>query len=187
MKFSLIKTSAAILLAGMLGISGTEIALAHEHPNNVTFKNSQMGEYRVFQNLTEKQLVEAFRVIESIPDEILAKGDSQLLQEWYASLKQTRVNWVACGSAIGLAIVTNFTPAKIVKIKSAIKTLGGAVTFAKKVYSVYKKARAKGLTRKTSLNSAITQAARAAGPDVREALLDLFGVGAVVGACGIGE
>ncbi|MDT3766529.1 hypothetical protein QS713_00365 [Gleimia hominis] len=130
---------------------------------------------------------DAFSAIERIPDEVLAKNDPQALKAWYESLGQDRVNWIACGSAIGLAIVTNFTPAKIVKIKSAIKTLGGAVTFAKKVYSLYKKARAGGLTAKTALNAAITGGAQAAGPDVKEALLDLFGVGAVIGACGIGD
>ncbi|WIK64529.1 hypothetical protein [Gleimia hominis] len=134
-------------------------------------------------NLIEEQLFDAFQHIESIPDEILAKDDPQALQDWYYALPRERVNWIACGAAIGLAVVTNFSPAKLIKIKSAIKTVGGAVTFAKKVSSIYKKTRLRGLIKKSALNAAVTDAAKAAGPEVQQFSIELFNSRNVYRAC----
>lgn len=183
----LAKAATACACTIALSFTTVGVASASEHPTCATHNVLQVSRYAALQEVTENQLIEVFSAIESIPDEVLAKNDSQALRSWYSSLRQDRVNWFTCGSAIGFAIISNFTPARIVKIKSAIKTVGGAVTFAKTVYSVYKNARSKGLTARTALNAAVTQAAKAAGPDVREALLDLFGIGAVMGACGIGD
>lgn len=89
----------------------------------------------------------------------------------------------ACAGAVGYAAVTNLTPAKILKVKSAIKTVGGATKFVKKMKPAYKAARKAGKSKTKSVQAAAAKAASNAGPDTKEALLDFFGISTIVGSC----
>lgn len=88
----------------------------------------------------------------------------------------------SCAGSVGYAAVTNFTPAKILKVKSAIKTVRGATKFIKKWNLLIKLLEKLGKEKK-AVKAVAKKAARKAGPDTREALLDLFGVTTIVSAC----
>ncbi|SDG27796.1 hypothetical protein SAMN04488689_1122 [Paenibacillus sp. cl6col] len=73
--------------------------------------------------------------------------------EWFNTNTEFRVSEyqtsgiVGCTSAVGLAIAALvFAPAKITKIKDAIKAAGGTVKFVTKVLETYKVAKGMGLS-----------------------------------------
>lgn len=154
----------------------------------------------------DPDLVAALSFIESIPEEVTS-GSQEEYDAWIrenlpdelqtadgsgavsvnGAIQVRSVNWVACGSAVGTAIVINLTPAKAVKIRSLIKAGGGAVTFARTFKSAYDSARATGLTRSSAMNAAANRAASAAGPETRTALLEFFAISSVAAACGLGD
>ncbi|MBT1018079.1 hypothetical protein KJY77_02850 [Canibacter sp. lx-72] len=188
------KKSMNTLLSGTitlaLSFTGLSAASAVEYQPNSTQTIAAENNYEPeFEELffNETELARAMQFIENIPDDVLLSGDQQALLEWYDDLPTTRVNWLACGSAIGYAIITNFTPAKILKVKSAIKAVGGAIPFVKTAWNIYKKARAAKMSKSAALKQAINGGAKAAGSDVKKALLELFGITAVMAACGLGE
>ena len=82
-----------------------------------------------------------------------------------------------------LMIVINFTPAKIVKVRSALKSVGGARTFVTSLRPYFQMAREDGSSRGNALQTAVRYATQDASPHTREALLDLFGLSAVIGSC----
>lgn len=90
----------------------------------------------------------------------------------------------ACAGALGQAALMLFTPAKLLKVKAALKAAGGAITFIKKFNSAYKTFRHKEKKpHTTAIYQAVQRAAATAAPEAREALADLFGISIVVGAC----
>lgn len=145
----------------------------------------------VQQQEVDPEMEEVFIFIESIPDEVLM--DEEAYDQWIQENMPTkwttseRVNWVACGAAAGAALVGSLPPAKILKLKQTFKAAGGAIKFFKKFKPVYDKARNSG----KSYRDAVGEGAKVAGgeswPEIQQALLDFFAVGAVAGACGVGE
>ncbi|WP_445002022.1 hypothetical protein [Exiguobacterium alkaliphilum] len=160
-----------------------------------------MGVASAEEELSEEdlELIELLTAIENMPDEIILQGEDAIkahlesevsfhleLNENGESVvfRVASVSSIAgCVGAVGTALVVNFTPAKILKIKSALKSVGGATKFVKAVKPYYQMSREDKLSKTASLNQAVRLAAKDAGPDTREALLDLFGVSSVVGSC----
>ncbi|OBY78770.1 hypothetical protein BBG47_14915 [Paenibacillus sp. KS1] len=76
-----------------------------------------------------------------------------------------------------------FAPAKIAKIKDAIKAGGGTVKFVTKVLETYKVAKGMGLSTMEAIKMGVQDAAKTAGQEIIDALLGLFGAGAIYSAC----
>lgn len=94
----------------------------------------------------------ALAAIERIPDDVIQRG-SDAIMEWFNTNTEFRISEygtsgiVGCASAIGLAVAALvFAPAKITKIKDAIKAAGGTVKFVTKVLETYKLAKGMGLS-----------------------------------------
>ena len=150
-------------------------------------------------NEQDLQLIEILTAIENMPDEVIMQGEEAIktylenevsfplgLEEGQglSDVRMASIGSIAgCVGAVGTAIVVNFTPAKILKIKSALKSVGGATKFVKAIKPYYKMSREDKLSKTASLKQAVRLAAKDAGPDAREALLDLFGVSSVIGSC----
>ncbi|MDQ1147927.1 hypothetical protein QE429_004754 [Bacillus sp. SORGH_AS 510] len=90
----------------------------------------------------------------------------------------------ACVAAIGVAVLSNAIPiAKILKIKSALKTVGGATKLVTKLITEYREYRKFGYSRKASFQEAWYFATNAYGSDLRNTLLTLFNIGDVYYNC----
>ncbi|HAT4309589.1 TPA: hypothetical protein I9080_003459 [Clostridium perfringens] len=139
-------------------------------------------------NLGEKEF-KILNAIENIPDEIIASG-SDSINEYFKEkgINEIKVSdkvrkkrgVVGCISAVGIAVVVNFTPAKIAKVKSVLKAVGGAAKFVKKTVGLYNKFKA------TKAKLAAAKAAvSAAAQNIsgREILLELFSLGSVYSEC----
>lgn len=139
--------------------------------------------------VNEAELIGALSLVEDMPDDVIDTGDAAI-EEWLrarGALEPTgeirpQFNIFACVGAVGAAILT-LGPAKIVKIKSALKAAGGVVTFVRKYKRAYDAARRDGQSIGASVRRGVREGASAAGPELQEALLDLFGISAVIGAC----
>lgn len=151
-------------------------------------------------SLQDEHLIELLTAIENMPDHVIEQGNHAIehyleketdfdfntneLSNGEIAIQPAGIGGIAsCVGAVGTAVVVNFTPAKIVKIKSALKAVGGATKFVKSLKPYYKMSREDKLSKTASLKQAVKLAAGDAGPDAKEALLDLFGVSAVIGAC----
>ena len=96
-------------------------------------------------------------------------------------------DWANCIGVAGMAALTNALPiTKIVKIKSTFKALGGVTTAISQIHTNFKYHRSKGRSVKNSLDRAIDDIVdkNKLGADAKQALLEFFGVSAVIGACG---
>ncbi|MDO5633390.1 MAG: hypothetical protein Q4G34_00750 [Micrococcus sp.] len=94
------------------------------------------------------------------------------------------VNIANCVSTIGLTLLTGVIPiTRLVKIRQVFKAAGGVTKFVTTFSAAYKRAKARRLSTRRAINQAVNEAARAAAPDARAALLDLFGITAIYGAC----
>lgn len=152
-------------------------------------------------NKEEQDLIKLFEAIEKMPESVINKGSAAIEKYMY---EQTGIHYssdasksmsnqsfrsagvgdiLSCTGAIGYALVTNLTPAKVLKVKSALKSVGGATTFVKSLIPYYKMARADKMSRTKALRTAVSYAAKDAGPAAKEALLDFFGIAGIAGAC----
>lgn len=152
---------------------------------------------------SEAELEKIFKAVEDIPMSVARQGE-QATTKWLenylgekvtlvSSVPPTKtsdntsvrsVNVVGCVSAVGIALAGNFfAPAKLLKVKSAIKAAGGATTFVKTLISTYKAARAAKATKQAAISKGINAAAKAAGPEAKAALLDFFYIGSIYSAC----
>lgn len=149
----------------------------------------------------EYAMIEMLSAIENMPDEVIAQG-SEAIEEYLnqevdfpiksaAPIKNSGLSTrsmnplelAGCASAIGGALITNLTPAKVLKAKSAIKAVGGATTFVKRLKPYYTMSREDGMSKSKAMRQAVSMAAQDAGPETRKALSELFAIGAVLGAC----
>jgi hypothetical protein len=93
-------------------------------------------------------------------------------------------NLTGCIAAVGIALVSNGLPfSKILKVKSAIKVLGGttkAVTVIKDLYDSY---RWNGFSRSDAIRKALNGAAGGLASDLKSALLDFFNISNVIANC----
>lgn len=131
----------------------------------------------------------ALAAIERIPDDVIQRG-SDAIMEWFNTNTEFRISEygtsgiIGCASAIGLAVAALvFAPAKITKIKDAIKAAGGTVKFVTKVLETYKVAKGMGLSTMEAIKMGVQDAAKTAGKEVISALIGIFGVGEVYSAC----
>ncbi|WP_224388905.1 hypothetical protein [Pseudonocardia sp. ICBG1293] len=137
-----------------------------------------------FAGQDSKNLEEGLRIIESIPDSALVSDAAW--DQWKKTHLSApdRANVWACSSAIAIAIVSNgFAPAKILKLKTAIKAAGGVKKVAQLGVDAFKAARARG----ESVGAAVaaTQAAivKNGGGVAQGVLLEFFSLNAVVSGC----
>lgn len=133
-------------------------------------------------------LVEVFSAIEEIPASVIARGD-EATRRWLARRLQAsdgpqRQGVLGCAAAIGTALVLNaIAVSKILKIRAAIRAVGGVRNFARILVSAYWKARRWGYSRWGAIKYAAKRAAQVSGKDIVDALLSLFSLGSVVDAC----
>lgn len=127
--------------------------------------------------------------IERMPNDVIQR-DPDAIIEWFNANTEFRVSEYAtsgaigCLSAVGLAVAALvFAPAKITKIKDAIKAAGGTVKFVTKVLETYKVAKGMGLSTTEAIKMGVQDAANTAGKEVISALIGIFGVGEVYSAC----
>ncbi|WP_264739801.1 hypothetical protein [Cytobacillus firmus] len=86
-------------------------------------------------------------------------------------------------AAVGIALVSNGLPfSKILKVKDAIKALGG-VTKAVSNKSYYDKYRYNGFSRSDSIRKALNSASDGLAASKKSALLDFFNLTNVVATC----
>lgn len=90
---------------------------------------------------------------------------------------------VGCVSAIGLAIVTNLPIFKITKVRTALKAADGATKFVKTFKRVCDAQRRAKVPFKTAVSRAVRRAAKKAGPEAQQTLIELFNLGNVYSAC----
>lgn len=89
-----------------------------------------------------------------------------------------------CVAAVGIAIVSNGLPfSKILKVKSAIKALGGVTKTVSKVKKYYDKYRFNGFSRNDSIKKALNSASDGLAANTKSALLDFFNLTNVVANC----
>lgn len=145
----------------------------------------------------EEKLIDTLSAIENIPDSVIENGEDAIKEyleekdvpyqpdmEMNSGLRSASVGGVAaCAGSVGYAAVTNLTPAKLTKVKSAIKSVGGATKFVKAMKPLYKQAKKQGLKKGAAVKQAAKGTAKKAGPDTKEALLDFFGANVIIGSC----
>lgn len=120
---------ATVGLVLALPFTSIHTANATEAPVHTTAKERQLLETPKDQRLAPQaeDVEQALKLIESIPDEVLQKGD-KATQQWIADHQATatRASVAGCTAAIALFLGTNLvSAAKIIKIKRLIKDLGG--------------------------------------------------------------
>ncbi|MCP3742777.1 hypothetical protein [Rossellomorea sp. BNER] len=146
--------------------------------------------------------------IEKIPEKVVAQGpektaewlqketgyfvtvDSKQVLQFSKVDPNTReleirsFNSWACIGAIGVALVSNGIPfTKILKVKAAIKALGGVSKTVSKVKKYYDEYRFNGFSRNDSIRKALDSASDGLAADTKSALLDFFNLSAVIGSC----
>jgi len=176
------RAAVTALVAGGLLCTTAHVAAATPQPRVAAAASAAASAFTAEQ----AQLVAGLELIERMPESVIRSGHAAMAS-WLAadgvSTSTSKYGIVGCVAAVGLALLTNFTPAKILKIKAALKAVGGARTFVTKLKPFYDAARRAGLSKSASLRQAVSRAASVAGPEARAALLDLFGVTAVIAAC----
>lgn len=192
----------AVVSVFLFSILGTTAAEAVESPNDQSLVRDTNLEEE-FPSLLSSQ--KALYAIENIPDSVINQGSDAILDwfrnniddqsivddmnaaaaEFHQSDKPFKTQGVlGCVSAVGTALASLvFAPAKLLKIKKAIKALGGVKTFVTKTYQYYNHYKKKYRSKKTAWNKAVSKAASKASPEIKEAILDFFGITAIVAAC----
>ncbi|MCE5170910.1 hypothetical protein LQV63_16520 [Paenibacillus profundus] len=142
--------------------------------------------------LADPNFVQAERVlaaIERMPDSVINSGPDAII-EWLNTNTEFRISEfetsgaIGCISAVGLALIGLIAaPAKLLKIKEAIKVGGGTVKFVNKVLETYKVAKGMGIGTMEAIKMGVQDAAKTAGKEVVDALIGIFGVGAVYSSC----
>lgn len=117
--------------------------------SNMVSAQESDGEENQLTSEELEQIITTLTAIEEIPDELLASGDSQAINQYFndkgitshifnpemgekAPLIMQPYGWWGCSLSIAELLVMNAIPiAKITKIKKYIKDLGGAVESAK--------------------------------------------------------
>lgn len=140
--------------------------------------------------------------IEKLPEDVYAQGE-QATVEWLSqetgyevyvddngmvqfedNRMKVQFNLAACIGAVGVAVVSNGLPfTKLLKVKKALKALGGTTKAIKKIKKSYDEYRYNGFSRKKSLKKAVNDASSTLGKDLKGALLDFFNISAVIGSC----
>ncbi|WP_061860206.1 hypothetical protein [Priestia megaterium] len=184
--------TAFTLAFSSLGLVSIASAEETENPEDATFENEDFD-----------QVETVLSAIENIPDEVVEQGEEQTVQ-WLR--EQTRMNLVledgiiklatqkpeitpffstsGCIGAVGMALLTTgFPAAKILKVKKAIKALGGTSKFVQAFYKSYKLYRSYGNSKSTAVKRAVNSIGSGLKADIRDALLDFFGISNIIANC----
>lgn len=163
------------------------LVLAITLPVNVSATSEKNEAFTPSEQKSIEDATKALDEISKIPDKVILKGEKAINE--YAKEKELDIRFsgkergfFGCTSAIGLALIYNFTPAKLLKVKSAIKAIGGAKKLATKMISSYKYYRSKKKYKRTA---AIKAAAKSVGTTkaIKNILIDVFTLGGVAGSC----
>ncbi|MBX6765274.1 MAG: hypothetical protein IRY88_16630 [Rubrobacteraceae bacterium] len=148
--------------------------------------------YAARSEIDQQALVDTFSAVEDLPDSVVVQGE-KATREWLSNRLGVDAELAGiyqpqgifgCASAIGVALVSNAIGiAKILKIRAAIRAVGGAYRFARIIVNAYRVARGRGLGRLAAIRYAARRAAIVSGEDVYGPLLALFSLGSVVDAC----
>ncbi|BBW96472.1 hypothetical protein ACPVTF_07980 [Geobacillus icigianus] len=146
---------------------------------------------------------QALSIIEQIPESVVLEGTDAIIN-WYkeniddpAVLAAIQYQYnqtnqgefkiqgvVGCVSAVGVALVTlAWAPSKILKVKEALKALGGTAKFVSTAINYYKNYRKLKYPRTIAWERAVNAAAVNVAPSLKEALLGFFGIASIVDAC----
>lgn len=135
-------------------------------------------------NLNEEGLAEAFSLIEQIPDSVAAQGE-RAARKWLRDKVQAeapdgsyqaRGIW-SCARSVAIAILANGIP--VLKLRKAIKALGGGYRFARFIVRTYDRTRSLRKTARITANRVL----KISGEDVFGALLALFSIEGVKQNC----
>ncbi|MEH6890918.1 hypothetical protein V7024_14555 [Bacillus sp. JJ864] len=170
-------------------------------------KNAKVEKQQAMDNEMFNQSETILKAIENIPNSVVEQGPQKTakwLQDktgYYVSVddKENLVftevsptkstnkysfNTSACIGAVGIALVSNGIPfTKILKVKSALKALGGTANAVSKVKKAYDSYRYNGFSRNDSLKKALNSVSGGLASDVKGALLDFFNLTNVVANC----
>ncbi|MEC1583695.1 hypothetical protein P9D48_20800 [Bacillus subtilis] len=197
-KSNIILTVVSIFLFSILGTTAVE---AVEPKDDSLVRNASLE--KEFPNLLSNQ--KALYAIEDIPESVINQGSEAIL-DWFrnniddktivkdlnaavarteqSDTQFTTLGVISCTAAVGAAIAGMvFYPAKLLKVKKGLKALGGAKTFVTKTYQYYNYYKKKYRSKRTAWDKAVAKAAKKAGPQVKDAIMDFFGLTAIVGAC----
>lgn len=134
---------------------------------------------------SQQELVQALSLIERMPVRVVHAGPVAMERWLHSQGVSTSLearSTVGCVIAIGAVILT-LGPLKILKLKSLFNALGGVTKFVGIFLRWYKAARAGGSSVRSAVVYAANKAAAGAGTATRDALLELFGIGAVIDQC----
>lgn len=197
-KSNIILTVVSIFLFSILGTTAVE---AVEPKDDSLVRNASLE--KEFPNLLSNQ--KALYAIEDIPESVINQGSEAIL-DWFrnniddktivkdlntavarteqSDTQFTTLGVISCTAAVGTAIAgLVFYPAKLLKVKKGLSALGGAKTFVTKTYQYYNYYKKKYRSKRTAWDKAVAKAAKKASPQVKDAILDFFGITAIVGAC----
>lgn len=142
-------------------------------------------------------------IIEQIPESVVLEGTDAIIN-WYkeniddpAVLSAIEYQYnqtnqgefriqgvIGCISAVGVALVSlAWAPSKILKVKSALKALGGTAKFVSTAINYYQNYRKLKYSRTVAWERAVNAAASNVAPDLKDALLSFFGIASIVSAC----
>ncbi|MFF2878536.1 hypothetical protein ACFVR2_19670 [Gottfriedia sp. NPDC057991] len=153
----------------------------------------------------------AAKAIEQIPDEVVSQGTDEIINWFKLNIDNTNIledlnnpeivnnpifidedsefsiqpyGVLGCISAVTVALIgLAWAPSKILKVKSAIKALGGTSKFVKTAINYYKNYRKLGYTKTYAWERAVKGASATTAPELKSALLQFFGVTAIVSVC----
>lgn len=135
-------------------------------------------------DVDEEGLAEAFSLIEQIPDSVATRGEKAARKWLEAKVQastledsyQTRGIW-SCARSVATAILANGIP--VLKLRKAIKALGGGYRFARFIVRTYQRTRSLRKTARITANRVL----KITGEDVFGALLALFSLEGVKRNC----
>ncbi|MBN3523089.1 hypothetical protein [Paenibacillus apiarius] len=131
-----------------------------------------------------QELEQGLRMIEQIPDSVLAQGD-EATREWIVEhYGYQPMGILGCVAAIGETLIGAAIPAaKVTKIKDAIKAAGGVKKVVEVMSGAFKAARDLGMSVGESIKWAVKDAFKLASEEVFSALLSFFGVAGIIDEC----
>ncbi|MBC1435784.1 hypothetical protein HB848_10570 [Listeria rocourtiae] len=179
-------------------------SIKEEVPDFEMMTNEELGIKEGDYNEDEMEVVEKiYTAVEEIPESVVNSGESNTvewleeetgypvaltnddkLQFYVEDPNQISTRGVlGCAVAIGTAIfAVGFPASKILKLKAALKALGGATKFAKQFYVSYRYY-AKKRTKAAALKKTINSIGKNLKADMRNALYDLLGITAIIDQC----
>lgn len=133
-------------------------------------------------------LTEIFSAIEDIPESVIERGD-KAVKEWLerriqsAADLHTRGFWGCVWAVAKFAALNAIAVSKILKIRKAIKALGGARNFVAVFQYAYRAALKKGYSKWGAVWFAAKHVARVSGVEVAAAIASFFEIDAVWNNC----